>query len=199
MAAAATVLLGAMIAIDRAGWLGRRPPSDWERYHRRQAEVVYVVDGDTLDVGLADLKRNRPDTRIRLWGVDTPETAKSDTGEQHYGPETSAFAKRMLTGKTVTLRLQRHDTRGNYGRLLAYVILPDGRMFNRILVEKGYAYADPRWEHQYREQFIRLQRQTMRQGKGLWKNVTQAELPSYWNNVLELPRPADAAQPAEAR
>src|SRR5215216_1385805 len=72
---------------------------------------------------------------VRLIGMDTPEV---HFGTQPYGPEASTFAKRQLEGEEVSLELvvQKIDP---YGRLLAYVYLPEGQMFNETLLEEGYA------------------------------------------------------------
>ena len=72
---------------------------------------------------------------MRLIGMDTPEVY---FGTQPYRPEASAFAKRQLDGEEVKLEL---DVRGidPYDRLLAYVYLPNGQMFNETLVREGYA------------------------------------------------------------
>jgi micrococcal nuclease len=92
------------------------------------ARVTRVTDGDTIRLdGLG---------RVRLIGIDTPEVF----GEREcYGPQASAFAKRMLpigTRVTYSLGVERQD---RYGRTLAYVYLPDGRLFNELLAERGYA------------------------------------------------------------
>jgi micrococcal nuclease len=92
------------------------------------ARVQRVVDGDT--VRLAGLGS------VRLIGVNTPEVYGR---VQCYGPEASAFAKSVLRpGAGVRYRVGR-EPRDRYGRLLAYVWLGDGRLFNRMLVERGYA------------------------------------------------------------
>jgi micrococcal nuclease len=169
--------LGLLTVGDRAGWFGQRRPGDLDRYHERTAYVVRVIDGDTLDVDIPD--RDHATTRIRLWGVDTPETVKPEHPVEHFGPQASAFTRRAVLDKTVRLELQPHDTRDKYGRLLAYVYLPDGRMLNRLLVETGHAWADPRYEHRERTAFARLQKQARREKRGLWKDATPADLPYY--------------------
>jgi micrococcal nuclease len=93
-----------------------------------EASVQRVVDGDTVRlVGLGS---------VRLIGVNTPEVYGR---VQCFGPEASAFAKSVLRpGTGVRYRVGR-EPRDRYGRLLAYVWLADGRLFNRMLVERGYA------------------------------------------------------------
>jgi len=177
-------LLAGLIVADRVGVFGQRPLPDEEKYGGVAFHVVRVVDGDTIDVNVPDGKY--PHTRIRLWGVDTPETVKPDALVQHFGPEASRFTKQACYGKQVTLRLERRDLRDKYGRLLAYVILPDGRMLNRILIEEGYGYADPRFEHTHQREFRKAQDAARAAGRGLWKDVTDADLPYYYRGKLAL-------------
>lgn len=97
-----------------------------------QAEIAAVIDGDTLDVTLAGRRE-----RVRLLGVDTPETVDPHRPVGCFGPEASAFTARRLAGRTVRLRFDR-QRRDRYGRLLAYVEV-DGRRFNDELLTGGYA------------------------------------------------------------
>ncbi|MHC4984150.1 MAG: thermonuclease family protein, partial [Planctomycetota bacterium] len=150
--------------------------------------VARVIDGDTIDVEVSDGKF--PTTRVRLWGVDTPEMGNKRTGEPpaHFGPEASAFARRLCAGKTVRLKLEPGGrTRGTKGRLLAWVYLPDGTLLNRVLVEEGYAYADPRFDHHLKRKLHGLENEAMRAGRGLWQKVTNDDLPFYYKDKLELP------------
>jgi micrococcal nuclease len=183
--ALAIVLVGLVLA-DRAGLFGRKPAARHADYHNQTFRVVRVVDGDTLDVDAPDTVNQRKTTRIRLWGVDTPETVKPNTPVQHFGPEASAFVKDRCTGQQVRLELDRSQTRDKYKRLLAYVYLPDGRMLNRVLIEEGYGYADPRFDHAYQAEFLRLQDRARRAERGLWKRVKESDLPSYWRGKVDL-------------
>jgi len=124
--------------------------------------------------------------------VDTPETVKPDTPPQHFGPQATALVKAVALNANVRLELDPADTRDRYGRLLAYVYLPDGRMLNRVLVEGGYGYADPRFNHRHKSDFSRLQRQAMKARRGLWKDVKPEDLPRYYKD-LKLPG-ADARE-----
>ncbi len=102
------------------------------------ATVTHVVDGDTIDVELDA----RPDhrERVRLIGIDTPETVKPDTPVQCYGPEAHERTAALVPPGT-RVRLERDlEARDAYGRLLAYVVkASDGRMVNLELVQEGYA------------------------------------------------------------
>jgi micrococcal nuclease len=129
--------------------------------HHATVKVTRVVDGDTIDIspsveGLS---------RVRLIGMDTPEVY---FGTQPFGPEASAFAKRELDGERVGLELdvQKIDP---YGRLLAYVYLPNGEMFNEVLLEEGYAQVATFPPNvKYQERFLEAQREAREANRGLW-------------------------------
>lgn len=102
--------------------------------------VERVVDGDTVDV--------RPATggdpvRVRILGIDTPETVDPDSPVGCWGPEASAWAHQVLDHADVTLTgdpalVSDHD---RYGRLLRYVVLPDGRNYSVVAADAGMARA----------------------------------------------------------
>lgn len=154
------------------------PAADRKRYDDRIFKVVQVIDGDTLDIDVAD--GSKSSTRIRLWGVDTPEVGGAGQQAMYYGAQASAFAREKLAGQTVRILLEpQQETRGRYGRLLAYVYLPDGAMFNEMLLVGGYAYADPRFKHVYRERFTQLEKQARRQEAGLWQHARFEDYPVW--------------------
>lgn len=189
LTATIAAVVGLAVLADRSGLFGR---DDFARYDGETFRVTRVIDGDTLDIAAAD--DGEAHIRVRLWGIDTPETVHPDKPPQHFGPEASAFTRRLAADERVRLELEPHRTRGTHGRLLAYVVLPDGRMLNRVLVEGGYAYADPRYRHSRYDEFRRLQREAMTDRRGLWKDVAPDELPYYYRDTLRLPaRPASAA------
>ncbi len=96
------------------------------------ARVVAVVDGDTVDVAWAGRRE-----RVRLLGVDTPETVDPHRPIGCFGPEAAAYTHRRLLGQPVRLTFDR-QRRDRYGRLLAYVDV-GGRRFNDELLAGGYA------------------------------------------------------------
>jgi len=188
--AAAALIVTALVLADRSGLFGLAPAPDAETYGGGTFRVTHVADGDTLDVDTPDTVTGRPNTRIRLWGVDTPETVKENTRVQHFGPEATAFTKASCRGRNVRLELVKGKTRGKYDRLLAYVTLPDGKMLNAELIAQGLGYADPRYDHPRQGEFERLQRDAMAARRGLWKDVTGADLPYYYRkgpHKLDLP------------
>ncbi len=99
------------------------------------ATVTHVVDGDTIDVRIAGR-----DERVRLIGIDTPETKKPNTPIQCYGPEASAFTSELLPLGT-DVRIERDVVgRDDYGRLLGYVHRVDDDLFvNLEIVARGFA------------------------------------------------------------
>ena len=123
------------------------------------ARVTKVTDGDTIHLG--DLGP------VRLIGIDTPEVYG---GEECFGREASEFAKRLLPLGTRVRYRPGVDERDPYGRLLAYVWLPDGRMLNRVLVERGYAQPltiPPNVD--FADAFRRAARAARQAGLGLWQ------------------------------
>jgi len=152
--------------------------ADIQKYDGKQFTVVKVVDGDTLDIDIPDA--NYDHTRIRLWGVDTPETKNPRTGVMFFGPEASAFATKAALRKRVTIYLEKKkNSRDKYHRLLAYVQLPDKTFLNERLLEEGYAYADTRFKHGLFNKYKQLEALARSQKKGLWQNITIEQMPQW--------------------
>jgi len=96
--------------------------------------VLRVVDGDTLL-----LERGR--TRVRLQGIDTPETVKEDAPVEPWGPEASDYTKRFVSEADGRIRLELDgETADRHGRQLAFV-WHDERLLNEELVRQGLAHA----------------------------------------------------------
>ncbi|MBN2270647.1 MAG: thermonuclease family protein [Sedimentisphaerales bacterium] len=151
---------------------------DFAKYHGKTFTVTKVIDGDTLDIDVPDGKSDH--TRIRLWGIDTPETKNPKTGQMYFGPEAADFAAKLALGRQVTVFLDEgNDTRGYYRRLLAYVKLPNGRFLNEVLLAEGFAYADRRFRHSSYHKHRQLEAVARRNKKGLWKDVTTEQLPEW--------------------
>jgi len=150
---------------------------DFEKYHEKTFTVINVVDGDTLDIDVPDGEDSR--TRVRLWGVDTPETKHPEYGVCYFGPEAANFTKELTLGKQVTVYLEEHRTRGKFGRLLAYVQLPDGGFLNEVLLTEGFAYADLRFRHSFFHKYKQLEAGARGGKKGLWLKVKRNQLPEW--------------------
>ena len=158
--------------------LQQQSQRDFEKYDGRTFAIVNVVDGDTIDIDVPDGKYNH--TRIRLWGVDTPETKSPKVAPMYFGKEASEFTTKTCIDKKVTIYLDKHKrTRGYYGRLLAYVRLPYGKFLNELLLSEGLAYADLRFRHSLYNKYKQLEAVARSQRKGLWENVTHEQLPGW--------------------
>jgi len=132
------------------------------------AQVLDVVDGDTLDVLIGGRQE-----RVRLIGVDTPETKHPRKPVECYGPEASQFTKETLEGRKVWLTYKPSERYDKYGRLLAYVWLnldgdPELELFNEELVRGGYARVYPFFHFRYLDEFRSLEAWARKQGVGLW-------------------------------
>ena len=166
---------------ERYGCLSQFPQEDRQRYHQRSFTVTRVVDGDTIVLDIPDPHTNRDTTRIRLWGVDTPETVHPHLPVMHFGPEACDFVRALVEGKEVTIILEPHQsTRDIYDRLLVYVYLPDNRMLNELLLSQGYAYAEERFEHVLLDRFIQLQSEAQNQQRGLWREAQPTDWPQWY-------------------
>lgn len=121
--------------------------------------VERVVDGDTIIVAGVG--------RVRLIGVDTPETVDPRRPVQFFGREASAFTRQMLEGKRVRLEYdqQRID---RYGRTLAYVWLANGTLVNGEIIRRGFGHAYTRFPFRYLDQFRQFEREARLGGRGLW-------------------------------
>lgn len=131
--------------------------------------VTNVVDGDTIDVNI-----NGKIERLRLIGMDTPETVDPRKPVQCFGKEASDKAKALLTGKKV--RLEADPTQGEldkYQRLLRYVFIEDGTFFNKWMIASGYAHEYTyNLPYKYMDKFKQAQRVAQQQTKGLWSSTT---------------------------
>ena len=126
--------------------------------------VVRVIDGDTLVLS--------PNEKVRLIGVDTPETKHPKKPVQCFGREAKEFMQRLAAGRKVRLELdQINATTGHkdkYRRTLGYVYLEDGTFLNAEIIRQGYGHAYTRFPFRYLEEFRDLQRQAREKGLGLW-------------------------------
>jgi len=124
--------------------------------------VERVVDGDTIIVeGVG---------RVRLIGVDTPETVHPNRPVEFFGKEASAFTKRLLERKRVRLEYDQERT-DRYGRTLAYVYLADGTFVNAEIIRRGYGHAYTRFPFRHMEAFRQFEREARDNRRGLWGDV----------------------------
>lgn len=134
--------------------------------------VLWVYDGDTLKIENIG--------KVRLLGIDTPEY-KASSRDRFYQKNFHIEAKklreisrqvkkyniRQVKGKRVRLELDKIH-KDKYGRLLAYVYLPDGDMLNLRLLEKGLATVFRRYDFKYKKDFLKAEKKAKRKERGLW-------------------------------
>lgn len=137
------------------------------------ATVRWIYDGDTLQLKNGD--------KIRLLGIDTPET-KSSSRDRYYqanfgiagkqlrriARQAKAFNIKQLKNKRVRLVFDAEKT-DKYGRKLAYLYLPDGRMLNRLLLEKGLASVFRRYQFRHKDDFLAAEKVARQERRGLWQ------------------------------
>ena len=141
----------------------------------QSARVIGISDGDTITVLTAEKKL----VKIRLWGIDTPETG------QDFGSRAKQAASELAFGKTVKI-LPRDTNR--YGRTVAEVILPDGRSMNREMVKQGQAW----WYQKYAPadaELARLEALARAAQIGLWSQPNPVA-PWNWRHGEGVPQMA---------
>ncbi len=136
--------------------------------HARAGDCEYlrvskVIDGDTFVVENGE--------RVRLLGIDTPETVDPRAEVEWFGKEAAEKLRGLIEGRRVCLKRDRDRTidRGKYNRLLRYAWVGD-TFVNKELILQGYAFAYTRYPFQYMEDFRRYQEIARRKGLGLWNN-----------------------------
>jgi micrococcal nuclease len=146
-------VLAAALALGACGSADPRPSP--------LARVARVVDGDTVLLSSGE--------RVRLIGVDTPESVKPDTPVQCFARRASAFTHGLLDGERVRL-VSDAERRDRYGRLLAYVYRArDGLFVNAELVRRGYARTLTIAPNvRFAARFASLAADARHAGKGLW-------------------------------
>jgi len=142
-----------------------------------EVDVVSVTDGDTADV---EFPEGQVET-VRILGIDTPETGNTDERLQEYegiddgpalknkGDDATDYARDKLPeGETVTLSFDENEgLRGNFGRLLGFLELPDGSVYNATVIEDGWArvYDSGLANH---DEYWDLERAARDAGDGIW-------------------------------
>jgi len=107
-----------------------------------RVNVIKIVDGDTVDVDI-DLGFGvwLKDERVRIMGIDTPESRTKDKVEKKFGLAAKARLKSLL-GKQAILKTQVNksgeDMKGKFGRILGDFVAEDGRMVTEVMVAEGH-------------------------------------------------------------
>jgi micrococcal nuclease len=136
-----------------------------------KGDVNWIYDGDTLEIETIGT--------VRLVGIDVPEHAASERDRyltrQGIAPArlraasqaAREFNMNQVLGKRVRLEIE-DPSRDRYGRLLAYVLLPDGRLLNRVLIEQGLAVVYRRFAFRRKTEFLKAEEQAREGKRGLW-------------------------------
>lgn len=170
------------------GEAGGPKPGDYSGvcpYGKTEAEVLRVVDGDTLKIRLPGQKKAE---RLRLLGIDTPESvAPQEERNVPEGKIASRYTDEQLSGKTVELFFDA-EPRDHYGRLLAYVYL-DGQLFNLRLLQMGYARLDLVKPNVYHEkEFREAVRKAEKEKLGFWSGKVFDRYRGKWNRPAQEPK-----------
>ena len=164
LAVATLLLLAAACSADTAGGASVAATPDHE-HEEANAIVERVVDGDTIVVAIIGNRK-----RVRLLGIDTPESVAVNRPEQCYGKESAAYLTSLLPEGTEVTLVRDIESRDQYDRLLAYVVRSSDQLFiNLDLLERGYAGVmiyEP--NSFYRELFENAENDAFRAGIGLW-------------------------------
>ena len=128
-----------------------------------QYQVARAVDGDTL------LLTNR--ARVRLIGVDTPETVKEGSPVELWGREAAEFTKSMVAAQEVRLQFDRERV-DRFGRFLAYVWVGD-RLLNEELLRAGLARWEPKYHYSQamKTRFRKAQQEANEAHRGIWSDA----------------------------
>ena len=106
-----------------------------------KCKVIRVVDGDTVDVDI-DLGFGvwLHKERVRIQGIDTPESRTRDKVEKRFGLLAKEFVKGFVKGSSVILRTQKYDAKGKFGRILGDIIVDD-KSLSETMIQEHHAVA----------------------------------------------------------
>jgi len=132
-------------------------------------KVSKVIDGDTLSI-LMDGKT----IKVRVIGINTPETVDPRRKVECFGKEASDQAKKLLSGKSVRLEADpTQDDKDKYRRLLRYVYLSNNLDYGLEMIRAGYAYEYTYdVPYKYQKEYKKAQREAEVAKTGLWSDAT---------------------------
>jgi len=104
-----------------------------------RCKVRRVVDGDTVDIDI-DLGFGvwLHKERVRIYGIDTPESRTRDKEEKKYGLMAKEFVKQFVKGDSIKLTTQKYDAKGKFGRILGDIIV-DNRSLSDTMIQEHHA------------------------------------------------------------
>jgi micrococcal nuclease len=153
-----------------AGRFRQSPVNSSADFHYEEGvrrHVERVIDGDTIVLD--------GHVRVRLIGVDTPETVHPHKPVEPLGPEATAFTRGLVDDRDVTLGFDR-ERRDRYGRVLAYVYV-DGKLVNEEIIRAGFSRAETRYKFD-RAMALRFQQaedEAREAGRGIWSLAPAAK------------------------
>jgi len=139
-------------------------------------KVLRSIDGDTIEI-----EYKGKAAKVRLIGVDTPETVHPNKPVERYGKEASAFTAKLVEGKSVRIEFDQANeasqNRDKYGRLLAYVYLPDDTLLNDRIIRDGYGHAYTKYpfDPEKLDQFRAAEKEARENKRGMWADEKKAE------------------------
>jgi len=161
---------GVLLTVITLGWLAEvfvtqeSPLTNQNRtFQAGEYKVLRVVDGDTLVLVQDGI-------RVRLQGIDTPETVKEDTPVEPWGPEAADYVRRFVNGAGSRVYLSVSGQRiDRYGRQLAFV-WHQGRCLNEELVAAGLAKAQLHYDYsnELKSRLRLAEEEARRQERGIW-------------------------------
>lgn len=129
-----------------------------------QVQVRWVPDGDTLYL--------KSGQKVRLKGIDAPETGHESNPRQYFALDSRKQLEDLVEGKSLIIEAETLNA-DHYGRLLAYVQLPDGRFLNSLLLRRGAAffYPHPKQDQPHKEELLQNQQRAMHERRGFWSRI----------------------------
>ena len=131
-------------------------------------EVRKVIDGDTVEL--------QDGVKVRFIGINAPEKMKKVGEKWIFSPEplsleSKRYTEKLIDKERIKLEFDK-DKIDEYGRMLAYVFLEDGKMINAELIRKGLATVYTFYPNiKYLDKFLYLQNEAIKSERGLWKQV----------------------------
>jgi micrococcal nuclease len=162
------ILIVAVLSLaQQIGWLNGASQKLIET-QPGQYRVIQVFDGDTIEVDM-----NGTPEKIRLIGVDTPETHDPRKEVQCFGRAATEFTKGLINSQPVRLAADPESTnRDRYQRLLRYVYLDDGRILQAEIIKQGYGFAYTSFPFAKSTEFKQYETEARENNRGLWNECS---------------------------
>jgi len=144
-----------------AFWLASCSTPQADGARRKRVVCRHVIDGDTIV--LSD------GAKVRYLEIDAPEIPHKDRPGEPFGREATYLNRKLVEGKRIDILVPPTGSRDQYGRLLAHVFLPNGKLVSEVLLRKGLAhccfYQEP---DEYARRLLAAQRSAILGKKGIW-------------------------------